>query len=110
MTTYVRPEAPEGYEPLSMGLVGKGHRDVYSAALSLARNRAGKVAKLDVAGHRVLAGKYLADLNADVEDFIARHKYETGFATWLREKSDPSRSDYYHQAGVATPSNGLGEE
>ncbi len=82
---------PAGYAPKRMGLIAsRGHRNVRSAALSLARNRASKIAKLVDAGREDLAAKHLADLRADVADFLQAHaKLPADYVAELKRAACP---------------------
>lgn len=73
MTALMDVRPPADYTPMRMGLVhGRGHRDIYTAAVSIAHNRASKITLLAREGHLETAGRFLADLNADVDDFLRR--------------------------------------
>jgi hypothetical protein len=73
-----------------MGLVGRGHDNVFTAALSLAANRAGKITHLADAGHLDLAARYLADLNADCDNFLTSHPDRpANFERSLRDAATP---------------------
>lgn len=71
-------------------LIGKGHRNRWTAALSIAANRASKVTLLREHGCDDIAARNLARLNEDVEEFIAANpNHPPRFAVALREAATP---------------------
>ena len=63
--------------------------EIWTAALSIAANRASKIALLRNAGLTERADRYVVSLHDDVESFIAKHGHkrhckDTGFVATLR--------------------------
>ena len=83
--------APSGYKPQGSGLISRGFgNEVFSGALSLAANRASKIAKLVAGGHTDLAARFQADLRADCAAFLDSHPEQPdGFAQRLAAVATP---------------------
>lgn len=75
-------------DPLGGELFGRNQR--WTAALSIASNRASKIELLRDAGFKERASRYAVSLSEDVEAFLARYKRCGGctptFAKRLREQ------------------------
>jgi hypothetical protein len=84
--------ALEGYTPNPdrTGLMTSRHADT-SAARALAYNRASKISFLADAGHLDTASEFLANLNADIDAYIARHRPSQVACDLIREAAIPYR-------------------
>lgn len=77
-------------------LVQSSHPDIWSAAISIAANRASKIDLLR--SHKQpeldqIAARYLTNLERDVSAFIAEHKCPTDMANALRDAATPENQE-----------------
>lgn len=93
------------YEPnaIRSGLLAADHKDRYSAALSVAANRASKVGKLRASGNIDLARNYADSLVHDVLEHIANGELlvDPRLAQELANMAIVTRDICYHETMVS---------